>query len=82
MGMRGFLKEQGPVSGLVSKLVGAKPLRTGIGEHALDISKVPELYRRLVLPSVKGWVPPVAMAGALGAGVLGVDKLQKRLMGQ
>ena len=76
-----FLGKQGPASKLVSKLLGAKPIKT-LGEHDIDVGEIPELYRRTIRPSIKYRVPLPVQLGLLGGGAYAANRIQKRLMGQ
>lgn len=80
-----WLKEQGPVSKLVSKIMsadGGETLRAPIqvAGKSIDRGTIGQIYRRIARPSL-GRVPLPVQLGLLGAGVLGANHIQRRVQG-
>ena len=83
------MEKQKGISGLAAEQVGKltnvpdglKGLKIPGATATMDIEQAPELYRRLLRPSIKGRVPIPVQLGLLGAGVIGANEIQKRVMG-
>ena len=84
-----WMEKQKGISGLAAEQVGKltnvpdglKGLKIPGATATMDIEQAPELYRRLLRPSIKGRVPIPVQLGLLGAGVIGANEIQKRVMG-